>query len=479
MRIFFPFILGFAFLILLLGTHPWNSDLFYLESLIRDFKSGLYPLNEFHYSASTFTIPDLPLFGFFRMFTSHLNWVLLAYMSVVLVMFIQLFRSWLGRLPGAAVAFAVFIFFGFFDHAWYSIFFPVYHGGQWLLGTLLLFYFGPHREGNLKSVALSGVLAAVMAGSDLLYGVNGLAPYCLYLVTTWLFDGRRKKIFKDLLWSMSVFVLVFLFYFAYRKFTGAYFGWNKPVFHDWGRARAFLNEFTRADPLSLLVWGGLLILGVKFKKDAISRYLLFAVLLSAISIVLTGVWANHDNVRYLFPLPVAVSYAWITFVYALDLRRLIKISLVSTVAFALLFRMADLVRLQRENPFQHPYLSSNACMDEFAKSSGFREGIGDYWSAKWISFLSRESVKVLQVNESLQPHYWINNHEWYRDFHPRFAVVGFDTKGELKPESLVSLGKPTQVTDCGRFQIWVYPEGTALLRDLSSDRKYKSFHEFR
>jgi hypothetical protein len=193
---------------------------------------------------------------------------------------------------------------------------------------------------------------------------------------------------------------------------------------------------------------------------------------------LTGVWAGHENVRYFYALPLALTYAWIGWLYA---RKRPKVRSAASIALILMmgFQIKTNATRMVQSPLSQPYLESNQCLDDYIKESGNHEGIASYWGAKWSSFLSREGARVLQVNESLAPYYWINNHDWYRDFHPRFALVGYFSDGELSPARLAALGEPERKVDCKRFQIWQFPASVTLLKESKVEVKYKNFQEFR
>jgi len=463
------FLIGCAFLALIVGTHVWNSDLFYLEAVFRDLFhvapfSDFHSIRQFHFSASTFLLPDMLLYFGLRMLTNQLNWVLLLYMSVQFALMMAVFLTWFRGKPKWTIPLAALFFFSVFNQDWAVTFYPVNHSGQWILGTLVLFLLGPLHQRNQKKIWISALVAGFLFGSDILYGIIGWAPYCLLLATNWRQQGDRRRIFRDLVWGLLTVTVAILVYFLFQKITGAHFGWNRPVFGDWNRARNFAGELLQMNVFSTLLVGSVLILILRMKSDLVARYLLISTVICILAVVATGVWSDRTNFRYLCPLPFAVTYAWVCVLLS-GLQNLKQhnhhLLLVGTFIVLIIGTFARATQLYRRQAYvsfiAEPYLSENACLDQFVRETHLNEGISDYWAAKYLSFLAHEPVKIVQVDDQLHPFYWVNNHDWYKNFHAQFAIVSFDgnriATTEL-PENRIAA--PADIRDCGRFKIWVF-----------------------
>lgn len=486
-------LLGAFFLKAWLETHVWNSDLFYLEAILRDLRSGAFPLSEFHFSASTFTFPDFPIYSIFRLLGFSLNLTLWSYGFLLVVALGVLLRGWMQRAHGMTSIWMVLFFSVVFESWWYQLFYPVHHGAQWILGVLFLFQMGPLRDQGLPRWVLSALISALFASSDLLFLLNGVMPYCLLLASTWGGSQRRGRMRSDVLWGLLVFVLTLGFYFGFREATGSYFGWNKPLFGESAKAMSFASEFLKFSLQNVMIWGGLIQLMVYARNDLASRYCLLAIITSIFWILLTGGWSGVENSRYVYPIPIGILYVWgRSFQFFIDpsllsrglaqrLPKVISIFFVCVLAVFWGFRFEDLSRVRKDEITSDPYPESVQCLDRYAKESGSKVGVGNYWSAKYTSFLSRENVNVLQVDQELQPSFWINNHRWYDDAKPRFLLIDFKNSQGLRQEGVseLGLGSPIEIRNCGDFLIYAYGPEVKLLRSGNELRKFKSLQEFR
>jgi hypothetical protein len=92
-----------------------------------------------------------------------------------------------------------------------------------------------------------------------------------------------------------------------------------------------------------------------------------------------------------------------------------------------------------------------------------------------------ESIKILQVNDLLAPHFWINNHETYRYFSPTFVIVGFSNDHRISPSAVLSrgIGEPLSKKNCGTFEIWNYGRGSKLIYESEVSPQHRNLNEFR
>lgn len=471
-------LIGLFFIWMHASTHPWNSDHLYLEAIYRDLTTGTAPIREFHFSASTFLLPDSLIYLPLRMLTDNLGLVLFGFMVIQLIGLLLLLSHLAGDRSNALYfAISTLVFFGLLDSHWLSILYPVHHGTQWVWGMLLLIRMDPLKHFRVLPMIIGGLVSAGIVSSDLLFGFTGLGPYVLWSIErSW-----RRSAWKDLktivIWSALSFLAILGAYFLFRYLTGSYFGWNKPLpglILD--RTRMFFVDFFSLKS-SLGMIAGLFYL-VWFRKSIEPAGLLSnSIIFSFAAVIATGVWTSPENVRYIQP--VGFSFAWVAGIWISGISSRIYrgIILIALMAFSIPQLLKESRKFQ-QFPLEQPYLAAHACLDRFILESGLNEGIGDYWSAKWLTFFSKQNGKVLQVTPELEPFYWINNHVWYRDFVPRFVIMNFFSSSRITPEEIHMFGRPSKVVSCPGFDIWVYPAGMIRLK-TPTPPKHLNFQEFR
>ncbi len=470
------FLIGMVFIWIHASTHPWNSDHLYFEAILRDLLSGIAALREFHFSASTFFFPDSLIYLPLRLLTDNLGWVFLLFMIIQFSGLLLLIQHLAGQ-RGNSLFYCVstLAFFGLLDSQWFSILYPVHHGGQWIWGILLISKLDPLRSGGRAAMINSSLLVSALVSSDLLFGFTGVGPYVLW--STWsAWRGRDWRRIRSIgIWGAATVLGILAAYFLFRWGTGSYFGWNKPLpglILD--RARSFVRDFFSLKSSIWMVLSFFYL--IRIRKEP-AGLLAHSAGLSIAAVVGTGVWASPENVRYIQPVSVAFVWAaghWVTGLTS----RVIRASIFVGLVILGLSQAESASRKFLQNPWAPPYLPSHACLDRFILETGLSEGIGDYWSAKWLTFFSKSGARILQVTPEMEPHFWINNHEWYRDFHPRFVIINFFSSSRIHPEEVRSLGQPSRIHSCSGFEIWVYPDGVIRLKDPTPP-KHRNFQEFR
>lgn len=477
------------------STNPWQSDLLYVEALFRDLFLIPHSLSGFQFSAATFVFPDQPLYGALRALIDiltpgswsevNLNWVLVGFMLAVQFVAVEVVRLWFPQqLRMLLVALPLFWLIGGPTLA--SQFYPVHHGAQWFCGLWIIFsviLYRPDWWQNLNSGAfwLTSFGLGLLASSDILFAVNALVPLALLHVWDELRGSRlaskrlgartvasgarsesplmgRTNIW---LWFFFVGVSYLAFLFAYRALTGSHFGWQRPMWFPADRAWLFFqDQFLTAFP-GVLNWISLVYLVVVVRKGGeyhqkIARYILVSIFVSAL-------WAQAEAHHYFYPMSLAHLYVALHLIdRQKERRQRWAVAVVSILSF---LRMEPLL-----DRFDFDFLLSGQsesvrCLDQFAAQTGKRVGIGSYWSAKYLTFFSQQNVRILQVQASLDPYYWINNREWYKDARPNFAIMKFGGDQRMQPQELIRKqpGGPVQIYRCGEFEIWDYPTNASLL----------------
>lgn len=69
------------------------------------------------------------------------------------------------------------------------------------------------------------------------------------------------------------------------------------------------------------------------------------------------------------------------------------------------------------------YPEATRCVDDYTSRTGFRRGLSDYWTAKLVSFTTRNGSVVDQVLPDLKPYLLMNAKGWYNQGAYNFVVL--------------------------------------------------------
>lgn len=69
------------------------------------------------------------------------------------------------------------------------------------------------------------------------------------------------------------------------------------------------------------------------------------------------------------------------------------------------------------------YPAEVSSLDQELQRRHLVTGIGNYWDSKYITMLSRDTVRILQVRPDLAPFFWINSAKWYEKGQPQFVLI--------------------------------------------------------
>lgn len=94
---------------------------------------------------------------------------------------------------------------------------------------------------------------------------------------------------------------------------------------------------------------------------------------------------------------------------------------------------------------------------------GLSAGLSDYWNAKNLMLTSDYALHIVAIRPEGHPFLWNTNKTWYekRVDENRPAVFNFylfKPNGESEAAEIfaTSFGQPNEVTECGRYTVWIY-----------------------
>ena len=175
-----------------------------------------------------------------------------------------------------------------------------------------------------------------------------------------------------------------------------------------------------------------------------------AVVASAATPVLGGAYLDTGLVRLMLP-------AWVYPVAQLPLvwRRAPRAVVVGSWGVAALLYLPAW-RMIEAKDFRLPYPPAVQCIEAFVGQRGLSTGIGDYWSAKYVTELSRTGLRVNAYTEDLQPMIWIANPAWWMGPDGQPLAHHFVVSLEERPGENAT--PPLEVTEarvCGEFTVEV------------------------
>jgi hypothetical protein len=138
----------------------------------------------------------------------------------------------------------------------------------------------------------------------------------------------------------------------------------------------------------------------------------------------------------------------------------------AVLAFSL-YSIVPCANKLRPDDLKLPYPQHVQCLDEVAEEHGLRYGYGDYWSAKYVTFLSRSGLRVNQLKPNLEMFEWINNPRWYvhgtgpnNRHYPEYRFI---LTNELAHEQIrLRFGSPALRKECHGVEIYIYDRKTDL-----------------
>jgi hypothetical protein len=104
------------------------------------------------------------------------------------------------------------------------------------------------------------------------------------------------------------------------------------------------------------------------------------------------------------------------------------------------------------------YPDEISCVDDALEKEGLRNGIAQYWDAKYFQQFSRLNLNIAQYLENLEEMKWITSSRYFRSRYD-FAIISEDAEPTYKisSETLSKLnGAPKQIVMCGNRSLYIY-----------------------
>lgn len=195
----------------------------------------------------------------------------------------------------------------------------------------------------------------------------------------------------------------------------------------------------------------------------------FSVLSIFTTLIILLVLTNTPTLgaRYLIPLffwPIIVVVLFVS----QYLRRWfvpITIALSVMMTLQLTVRSDELLTQTRLTLDYHP--SEIACIDQGLKNTNARNGVAQYWDARYVQSFSELKLSVAQCSKNLDRMYFVTSKKYFRDRYD-FAISSADVNADWKisEKALIqSGGRPTSIKHCGSKTLYVFKKDQLQLHE--------------
>lgn len=116
------------------------------------------------------------------------------------------------------------------------------------------------------------------------------------------------------------------------------------------------------------------------------------------------------------------------------------------------------------------YPEQISCIDNAIDQRGLRNGIAQYWDAKYIQAFSKLKINLAQYIENLEEHRWVTSNKFYKKNYD-FSIISENAKPPYKISSqkLAEInGEPGSAVICGDKKILIYGQGKLRVRKIVS-----------
>lgn len=184
-------------------------------------------------------------------------------------------------------------------------------------------------------------------------------------------------------------------------------------------------------------------------------------------------------------LPVAPRYLipvlfWPLIIGVLVARHLLRqhfywagVAVAALLSSMLLF---DGIRSSPATPVQAYYPEQIACIDRALGATGLRNGIAQYWDAKYVQAFSQHRLALAQHDYDLHETRWITSERYFRPAYD-FAIISEDAeKTSSLPAHLIvaTNGEPAQSVACGNRTVLLFgPDKLRLKRLVNLDAGHR------
>ena len=163
-------------------------------------------------------------------------------------------------------------------------------------------------------------------------------------------------------------------------------------------------------------------------------FVAFSFVLSFIAPIINGNYLGFDSIRYIIP-PVYLALFNIALLieFFVVSKRKIKYLSITTIAVLFVYSCFILLNVKDANPFgsiskiKNYYPAVVKATDEFSNQYHVKNGLGNYWDARFITNFSKQNVTVNLVRSDFHPMRYANNpHSYYYSAYPKVNSVVYN-----------------------------------------------------
>lgn len=490
----------------------FNSDTLYLPSLFRDLFVDRSGFAGWHLNAAPNFFPDM--FFFFLLSAFIPDFILAAFIysilqyTVVLYLFYRIYRILHPGISHYPLSLSLFMMLLFplttllypndFIYTFY-LYSISYHMGSFVMALLsLLILLSCFKTPSRSRLVILSLVVLASTISDRLYLVQFPIPLLAGLLLWKNRDFMKKYLWPVLITGISVALGLLLFSLiknnsslhiistyskmfnftniahSFRTFTGQHLGYI--VSFD---TRGIINMISFSVIVVFLfhsirfVFGHFIAGGVPGAKLTGRFFDLFFTAFALVVLfapVINGGYQGTAMLRYnvyaLYFSVFALSRLFAIYGPGLRLQTTLaglNLAIALVVIILMVWYPLNHSMVKGFGNFRDYYPGIVSCTDRFARETGARYGVAEYWNAKRITMFSREGVRVYTVFHDMAIWHHVMNENWYyrggKGFHgdPDFRFVVMERMDTVAVDTL--LGKPVFVYPCGRpdTQIFLFP----------------------
>ncbi len=386
------------------------------------------------------------------------------------------------------------------------LFLPLHSGAfiNTLIGLFLIFSY--HNSNNKRYIFLLSALIILAVFSDTIFIIFFLAPVLVSFLVIFIFRPhlRRRGLYipgLSILISGITGYLIFLFItknglmhlyplMSHPDNIQSSFQLMVSNLADFS-TRSALMSVVAGLTLASLIGSVVIAAGLVFKtKDSLDNvslnylfYFLFSVFFFICSLaapVLNGSYLGIDCIRYIMPslflqlfnLGLIIEYFTRNSLKGRILSKILAISLLVLYGSFIVINFKQYPPRLAIRNVQGFYPSIARATDKLFKKYHFRNGLGGYWDARYISIFSKEAVNVSFAGSGMNPVYWANNphHYLFSDYKENSKTIyNFLVLRSFEDSSAIhKYFKPSEIDSItiDGFKFYLFPDLVAR-KDLS------------
>ena len=371
--------------------------------------------------------------------------------------------------------------------------FTTYYYGVVLasLGLIALSLFlikSPQRRSMIIASSTALLITALTASSNPLMMLQFTFPYGIVVALMWFINRMPGKIALLLIGIQAAGLIVaqiirIPFKDSVALSAGSYINVdNIPQAVHQLQATVVQIAGSTASKIEYLVMGASVLFAVGFATWLLYRlqrehtflikqpHILFAVLFGAVApgvIILATLLTGNAYTRYFIPVAFVPFIA--IFAAASNTRfiteRIVRVAVLAASSLAIVYCLVNIPRIQPLT--QSTPTDAVSC---FARHAGDRtiNAVGSFWASRPLDLYSNENIRVVQVNNQLQPYPWLNNRSVY-DL--TFSAVVIDKAiplpSNIGVQHVAILGPASEIWECRDFYVYHYDTHTKAYQMLN------------